>query len=167
MKTNENVYDVIKHDERFTILAEILEVTGIGEAMSHESDTFTFFAPTDDAFRRLSAKAVTLLTSPEGSALVGAILGQHLIPKSYLYSDDLRRRKSVKTLFGYELRITEEENSLQLEEAHILTPGIAASNAVIFPIDKVLPARAKIASAMMMNKHKFGAGKTICRKPGI
>ena len=147
MKTKENVYEAIKHDERFTILSDILEATGIGEAMSNERETFTFFAPTDDAFRQLSEKALMLLTSPEGTGLVAAILGQHLVPKSYLYSNDLRRKDSVKTLHGNKLEIKEEENILQLEEAHILMPGIAASNAVIFPVDKVLPARRKTASA--------------------
>jgi uncharacterized surface protein with fasciclin (FAS1) repeats len=147
MNTNENVYDVIKHDQRFTILTKILETTGVGEAMSAERVAFTFFAPTDDAFRQLSEKSLTLLTSPEGSGMVAAILGQHLIPKSYLYSNDLRRKDSVKTLHGNKLEIKEDGNILQIEEAHILMPGIAASNAVVFPIDKVLPTRLKNASA--------------------
>lgn len=147
MKTKENVYEAIKHDERFTILSEILEATGIGEAMSNERETFTFFAPTDEAFRQLSEKSLTLLTSPEGTGLVAAILSQHLVPKSYLYSNDLRRKDSVKTLHGNKLEIKEAGNILQLEEAHILMPGIAASNAVVFPVDKVLPTRRKAASA--------------------
>lgn len=146
MKINEDVYEAIKHDERFTILSRILEITGIGEAMSHEREAFTFFAPTDAAFRHLSKKALTLLASPEGSGLVAAILAQHLIPKSYLYSNDLRRKRSVKTLHGNELRIQEEANILQIAEAHILMPAITASNAVVFPVDKVFPARRKAAS---------------------
>jgi len=143
MKTMENVYEVIKNDDRFTILSKILETSGIGEAMSKECEAFTFFAPTDEAFRRLSENALTLLTSPEGTGLVAAILGQHLIPKSYLYSNDLRRKDSVKTLSGNKLGIKSKANVLQLEEAHILMPGIVASNAVVFPVDKVLPASRK------------------------
>jgi uncharacterized surface protein with fasciclin (FAS1) repeats len=141
MQTKDDVYELIKHDERFTILSKILERTGIGEAMSSERETFTFFAPTDEAFRRLSKNALRLLASPEGAGLVAAILGQHLVPKSCLFSNDLRRRDSVKTLHGNELGIKKEANMLQLEEAHILMPGIVASNAVVFPVDKVLPAR--------------------------
>lgn len=147
MKTTENVYEAIKHDERFTILSKILDRTGIGKAMSTERETFTFFAPTDDAFRRLSEKALILMMSPEGAGLVAAILGQHLVPKSYLYSSELRRKDSVKTLHGNKLKIREESNVLQIEEAHILMPVIAASNAVVFPVDKVLPARRRALSA--------------------
>jgi uncharacterized surface protein with fasciclin (FAS1) repeats len=147
MKTSENVYEAIKHDKRFTILSKILKVTGIGKAMASERQAFTFFAPTDDAFRRLSDNALTLLMSSEGAGLVAAILGQHLVPRSYLYSNDLRRRDSVKTLHGNRLIIKEEVNMLQIEEAHILTPVIAATNAVVFPVDKVLPARRRAFSA--------------------
>lgn len=143
MRTKKNVYEVIKTDERFTILSKILKSTGIGKAMSNEREAFTFFAPTDAAFRQLSENALLLLTSPEGKGLVAAILGQHLIPKSYLYSNDLRRRDSVKNMRGKELSIKKEANTLQLEEARILMPGVAASNAIVFPIDKVLPARRK------------------------
>jgi uncharacterized surface protein with fasciclin (FAS1) repeats len=147
MKTTENVYEAIKHDERFTVLSKILDLTGIGKAMSAERETFTFFAPTDDAFHRLSEKALILMMSPEGAGLVAAVLGQHLVPKSYLYSNELRRKDSVKTLHGNKLKITEEANILLVEQAHILLPVIAASNAVVFPVDKVLPARRRALSA--------------------
>lgn len=147
MKTTENVYEAIKHDERFKILSKILKTTGIGEAMSKEREAFTFFAPTDYAFNRLSKRVLILLMSPEGAGLVAAILGQHLVPKSYLYSNDLRHRDSVKTLQGNKLNIKEDENILQVGEAHILMPAITAANAVVFPVDKVLPVRRRAYSA--------------------
>jgi uncharacterized surface protein with fasciclin (FAS1) repeats len=147
MKNNKNVYDVIADDDRFKILAKILESTGISNAMSREDESFTFFAPTDIAFCQLSKKALDLLTSPDGKGLIAAIVGQHLIPKSYFYADDLRSLNSVKTVHGNELKITESNNILCLEEAHVLMPGIAAANGVIFPIDKLLPISQKVARA--------------------
>lgn len=139
----EDVCEAIRQDARFTILSSILETTGIGEAMSHEREAFTLFAPTDSAFRQLSERAFSLLTSPEGSGLAALILGQHLIPSKYLYSSDLRRKISVETLHGNKLEIKEQDNVLQLGEAHILLPAIVAANAVIFPVDKVMRARRK------------------------
>ena len=141
MKNTENVYEAIKRDERFKVLSKILKTTGIGEAMASEREAFTFFAPTDDAFRRLKRSALILLTSPEGAGIVAAILGQHLIPKSYLFSNELRSRDTVKTLHGNRLSIKESESILRIEEARILMPAITASNAVVFPVDKMLPAR--------------------------
>ena len=66
MQTKEDVYEVIKQDQRFSILTKILENTGIGEAMSSEREAFTFFAPTDDAFRRLSKKRAHAFDEPRG-----------------------------------------------------------------------------------------------------
>lgn len=138
MESKENVFDAIRHDDRFSNLSEILEETGIGEAMSNERQAFTFFAPTDRAFEKLPRKAYLLLTSPEGAPLAAAILGRHLIPRKYLYSDDLRKNTPFRTLNGGEMTITSDRNGLHLAEAHILLPGIAASNGIIFPVDKIL-----------------------------
>lgn len=143
MRTKENVYNVIKNDERFTILSKILKSTGIDKAMSEEDETFTFFAPTDEAFHKLSTKALQILVSPEGRGVVAAIFGQLVIPGKYLYSNDLRREDSVKTLHGNKLEIRKEANALRLEGAHIQMPGTAASNGVIFPVDRVIPAKRK------------------------
>lgn len=140
MKKND-VFQVIKNDDRFTILSAILDSTGIGEAMSNEPTGFTFFAPTDTAFERMSQDARILLTSPEGSALVGAILAQHLVPNHYLYSNDLRKRKSVKTLHGNEIVISKQSNIVRVGEANVMLPAIASTNAMVFPVDKVLPTK--------------------------
>lgn len=145
MQTKENVFNVIASDERFRILAKILENTGISNAMCGEKEAFTFFAPTDTAFCKLSEKALDVLTSPEGKGLIAAIIGQHLVPSKCLYADDLRRRESVVTVHGNELKITKIGSVLHLEKAHILMPSLAASNGVIFAVDKVLPVSRKVA----------------------
>lgn len=147
MKKKENVFEAIKKDERFSVLSKMLENTGIGEAMSKEQETFTFFAPIDDAFGDLSEEALDFLTSPDGTEVVAALLSHHLIPKSYLYSNDLRERDSLESLSGTRLEITEEDNILRLGKAHILTPGISALNGVVFPVDKVLPVVIKPTAA--------------------
>lgn len=140
----ENIFEVIKNDIRFTILTKLLETSGIGESMVLEKEAFTFFAPTDGAFKILSDNALNILISPAGAGVASGILGQLLIPHSYLYSSDLRKTNSVESMLGTKLRITEKANVLHLEDAHILMPGIAAANAVIFPIDKILSLRTKL-----------------------
>jgi len=70
--------------------------------------------------------------------LITSILGQHLIPGAALFSDDLRRRESVRTLEGTELKIRHDNHRIFLNDAQIVPSGIAATNGVIFAIDKVL-----------------------------
>jgi uncharacterized surface protein with fasciclin (FAS1) repeats len=134
----ENAFEVIKNDERFTILTEMLKISGVGRSMAIEKDAFTFFAPIDHAFSIFSGTALDILTSLAGKDIAKSILSQLLIPNSYLYACDLRKKDSIRTMIGNELKIMEKSHILHLEEAHILMPGIAASNAVVFPIDKVL-----------------------------
>src|SRR5688572_29846357 len=136
-----NVYEVIKGDVRFSILSKILDRTGIGTELANERDPFTFFAPTDEALERLPDIALRLLASAEGKEFARKILSEHLIPRSYLYAHDLRRTSSLNTLNGHKAKINTDKNVLSVGRAHVLTPGIAARNGVIFPIDRVLVAR--------------------------
>ena len=142
----QNVYEVIKEDERFSILAKILDRTGIGSVLAEEPNPFTFFAPTDEALERLPGAALRLLASAEGKEFALKLLSEHLIPRSYLYSHDLRESRSLNTLNGHKARINVDKNVLSLGRAHVLTPGIAARNGVVFPIDRVLPTRRRPAA---------------------
>lgn len=139
----EDVFQVIKNDERFSILSEILSGTGIGEALAEETNVFTFFAPTDTALGHFPQSALRLLKTPEGKDLAVAILGRHVIPGAYLYSDDLRHRDSLKPLHGGTVKIRVENNALKFGRAPVRTPGIAARNGVVFPVDRILPTRRK------------------------
>lgn len=139
MKKDENVYEVIKNDERFSVLSKLLETSGIGEIIAKERAAFTFFAPTDDAFRDLPEDALEFLMSRRARNIVMTILIHHLIPESYLYSNDLRNCRVVENMTGAKLEVWEEKNVLHVGKAHIFTPGISALNGVVFPVDKVLP----------------------------
>ena len=145
--TDQDVYEVIQNDQKFSVLAEILESTGIGEALANEKNAFTFFAPTDDALSHLSKSALQLLKSPEGKDLALAILGRHVIPGSYLYSDDLRRSKSLTPLNGPNIKVSIKNNAVRFGGAPIKTPGIAARNGVVFPVDRVQPLRKHVRGA--------------------
>jgi uncharacterized surface protein with fasciclin (FAS1) repeats len=138
----ENVYEVIKKDSRSGVLARILENSGLGEELANERRSFTFFAPTDDAFADLSDQALAFLLSADGRATVAAILSHHLIPKDSLYSTDLLRckRDRVENMNGDELEIRKVTGALRGRKAHIFSPGMTAMNGVVFPVDKILPA---------------------------
>jgi len=136
MTTRKSVYQIIEADEKFSILLKILNATGIGRAMQHEEQAFTFFAPTDGAFYQMFQ---TVTFSPDiGKIPVAQILGQHIIPGIRLYTDDLRRRHSVKNLEGKPLHIKQEDHRIFVNDAQILTPAATALNGIVFAIDKVL-----------------------------
>lgn len=142
----DDVFQVIKSDDRFKVLCTILESTGIGEAMSNEATCFTFFAPTDLAFQRMSKNARKLLTSEAGNGLVAAILSQHLVPNQYLYSNELKKRRSVRTLHGNEIAVSKRSNIVCVGDANVILPALASTNAMVFPVDRIFPAKRKSAA---------------------
>ena len=134
---DQDVYQVIMNDERFTILADILKISGIGEVLANESGVFTFFAPTDTALRTLPSAVLDLLRSSHGNRLAATTLGRYIVPGLYLYSDDLRQLTTVEPLSGRTVKINTHNNALRFGRSPIRTPGIAARNGVVFPIDGI------------------------------
>jgi len=138
MANRKSVFDIIETDEKFSILLKILNKTGFGRALRHEEKPFTFFAPTDGAFYRLFQQGADQLIIKDSKILITSILGQHLIPGAALYSDDLRRRESVTALEGNVLEIHQDSHRIFINDAQIITAGIAATNGVVFAIDSLL-----------------------------
>jgi uncharacterized surface protein with fasciclin (FAS1) repeats len=138
MSTRKTIFEIIETDEKFSILLRLLNQSGLGKAMRHEERPFTLFAPTDGAFYQLFQRQPTAFPAEGGKLMIAPILGQHLIPGVGLYTDDLRRRDSVTTLEGSQLRISHDDHRIFVNEAQILTAGTGASNGVVFAIDQVL-----------------------------
>jgi len=138
MAIRKNVYQIIEADEKFSILFEILNKTGIGKAIRHEENPFTFFAPTDGAFYQIIQKAPDTPLPDIGKIPVASILSRHIIPGVLLYTDDLRSRQSITNLEGKTLMIKQDDHRVFIGAAQILTPATSALNGVVFAVDKVL-----------------------------
>ena len=137
MANRKSVFDIIEQDEKFSILLRILNETGFGRALRHEEKPFTFFAPTDGAFYQFFNHDTDRSLITGSKVLITSILGRHLIPGVSLYSDDLRRKSSITTMEGTVLEIRRDNHRIFLNDAQILSPGMAAANGVVFAIDKV------------------------------
>jgi uncharacterized surface protein with fasciclin (FAS1) repeats len=110
---------------------------------------FTVFAPTDDAFSKLTAGTMEELTKPENKEKLGAILDYHIVPGKLAMQDLLtaiRKGSGVakfKTVnqkelsFGFEngkLKITDENGSVST----VTLSELKADNGFVYVIDTVL-----------------------------
>jgi uncharacterized surface protein with fasciclin (FAS1) repeats len=101
-----------------------------------ESDAYTIFAPTDDAFDALPAGTVNrLLADPEK---LSAILAYHIVPGRFTSAGAARLSGSVTTLEGSDLRIAGTPPDLTIDGAHVVQANIMADNRVLHAIDQVL-----------------------------
>jgi uncharacterized surface protein with fasciclin (FAS1) repeats len=95
---------------------------------------FTFFAPTDDAFRKLPNGAIEALLKDR--AKLAAILNAHVISGTVL-AQDMQPRES-QSLQGAKLTFAEGDSGFTVNGAKVSRQEIESSNGVIHAIDTVM-----------------------------
>ncbi|MHB1909216.1 MAG: fasciclin domain-containing protein [Nitrososphaerales archaeon] len=128
----------------FTTLIQIVEIAGLSETLKTQSP-LTFFAPSDEAFRKLPTG--TLEGLKKDLPKLKAILNYHLVDRK-INMDELRNMSSegrianITTLQGSALVLKTHQNILMKSEyvndSKIVKSDIEASNGVLHVIDRVL-----------------------------
>ena len=112
-------------------LAAELEAAGLNERLQQEE--FTILAPSDRAFNALSDRVFDKFSQPENHL---KILQYHLIPGKVTQEDI--DRGEITTLMGEKIAISQQDNTLKLNNATAEFPSTVANNGVIIEIDEVL-----------------------------
>jgi uncharacterized surface protein with fasciclin (FAS1) repeats len=120
----------------FNTLTAALEAAGLVETLKGDGP-YTVFAPTDEAFAALPAGTLDDLLKPENKDQLTAILTYHVAEGS-VASSDLSDGQMIPTLEGSELSVAISDDAVQVDDATVTAPDVAASNGVIHVIDTVL-----------------------------
>lgn len=121
---------------QFTTLTSLLKKAGLAGAL--KKGTFTVFAPTDAAFKKVPKAALNKVASDP--ALLKKVLLYHVVKgkvpaKTVVMLDG----KSAKTLAGAPVKVSIRGGKVFLNgSTRVVTPDVMASNGVIHVIDKVL-----------------------------
>jgi len=143
MEKEYDIVDTALAAGNFSALALALRVAGLIEALKDEGP-FTVFAPTDDAFEKVPAQALSDLLQPENKEKLTAILTYHVVPGK-VTAHEAANLDSATTLQGQSLKITKQDG-LRVNQAKVIAPDVEARNGVIHVIDAVLmPATSAIA----------------------
>lgn len=121
---------------QFKTLTAALEAAGLVDTLKGPGP-FTVFAPTDEAFARLPKGEAESLLKPENKAKLTAILTYHVAPGE-LMAADVAKKKMIKTVNGAELTVSTKSGAVMINDAHVVSADIKASNGVIHVIDAVL-----------------------------
>ncbi|MEM1041421.1 MAG: fasciclin domain-containing protein [Bacteroidota bacterium] len=116
----------------FTVLVQALRDTGLDAALAG-GETFTLFAPTDDAFQALPAGTLDGLSSEQ---LTG-ILRRHVLVGA-VSSEDASALGTAATVEGSSLDIIATGDGLMVGNALVSNADVQASNGVIHVISAVL-----------------------------
>jgi uncharacterized surface protein with fasciclin (FAS1) repeats/plastocyanin len=129
------IFDTAVADGRFTTLIAALQAAKLDGTLN-SAGSFTVFAPTDDAFKKLpNGTVATLLKDPEGN--LKQILLYHVVSGNVMAKDamDLTYAKTVQ---GDNITITSRNGTLMVNGAKVINADIKCSNGVIHVIDTVL-----------------------------
>lgn len=127
---------VAKAAGQFTTLLAAVDAAGLTETLLGKGP-FTVFAPTDEAFAKLPAGTVQDLLKPENREKLRTILTYHVVA-GRVTAAQARTVSRAATVAGPDLRITQRNNELRINDATVRMADIAASNGIIHVIDGVL-----------------------------
>jgi uncharacterized surface protein with fasciclin (FAS1) repeats len=120
--------------ESFTTLTAALEAAGLVDTLKGNGP-FTVFAPTDEAFAKLTAGTVQSLL--QDIPALTEILTYHVVAEK-LDASQVVTRSSVETVNGNNLLVTVTDGTVKIGAATVITTDVMATNGIIHVIDSVL-----------------------------
>lgn len=137
MSTKRDLVDTALSSGEFNTFSYALSAAGMVDTLKGP-DSFTVFAPTDEAFRKLPPDEVELLMQDKKQLC--AVLGHHML-RGTLHSWDLTHG-DARTLEGTKLRIGATDDGFTVDHANVTKKDIPSSNGVIHAIDAlIIPGR--------------------------
>lgn len=132
-----SIYTTLGLMDDHTILYVAVTEAKEAAALKSESQFYTLFAPTDEAFKKLDDATIQKIASDKET--VRQLLHAHLVAGKFP-TDKLKEHegKDLRTLQGTALRITNPKDGLRVGGAKIITDR-QCSNGFIYVIDAVLP----------------------------
>ena len=133
-----NIVEVAEAAGGFGTLLTALDATGLDDTLSDESQTFTVFAPTDDAFAALGDDTINALLA-DIEALADVLL-YHVISGSAVDSITATSLfgESVEMANGDTVDIDIRDGALFVNDSQVIIADVPATNGVIHVIDAVL-----------------------------
>ncbi|OWK12155.1 hypothetical protein Celaphus_00003615 [Cervus elaphus hippelaphus] len=120
------VMDVLKGDNRFSMLVAAIQSAGLTETLNREG-VYTVFAPTNEAFQAL----------PRNAKELANILKYH-VGDEILVSGGIGALVRLKSLQGDKLEVSSKNNVVTVNKEPVAEVDIMATNGVVHAISSVL-----------------------------
>ncbi len=148
MMADRNIIENAVNSADHTTLVAAVQAADMVETLSGEGP-FTVFAPTNEAFAKISDESLQSLLLPENQAQLQKILGCHVVAADAMSGaikgmiDDDNGTHPVATVGGCTLQATYEGDAITLTDengrsANVTIADVDQSNGVIHVIDTVL-----------------------------
>lgn len=128
-----DIVDTVKADRSFDIFAAALETAGFAQTLKN-TGPYTVFAPTNEAFAKLSPAVWDQLSRDK--VKLAQVLSYHVIPGKMTVSEI--KPGPVKSTHGSTLTLTSDKGKVRVNNANIMQSDLAADNGIIHAIDTVI-----------------------------
>lgn len=147
----QSVYDIISSSPVHTTLKTAIDLAGLSQTLDDNAQTFTVFAPTDDAFTKLPNGVLSALISDPSGQLT-KILTYHVIGSKVSAASLQNGQLATPLNTANTLKITvKSSNEVFINQAQVVAADIDASNGVVHVIDAVLVPSKTVADAAIDN----------------
>lgn len=133
-----NILAVAKAAGGFETFLKAVKAAGLTDALNAPGP-LTVFIPTDEAFGKLPIGALDNLLDPKNVDRLKSTLSYHVAPRRWTAAE-IAKVDEIKTLGPTEIDVdaSADGKTIELDDAKITKPDLAASNGMIQVIDRVL-----------------------------
>lgn len=135
MNADKNIVEIALSDPTFSTLVTALTTADLVTTLEGPGP-FTVFAPTNEAFKKLSPEKLKNLMKPENKSKLASILTFHVVPGK-ISAADIKSGK-IKTVNGKQLDVRVQGSDISVNGAKVLKADIPASNGTVYVVDTVL-----------------------------
>jgi uncharacterized surface protein with fasciclin (FAS1) repeats len=129
-----NIVETAINAGTFKTLVKAVQAAGLPETLSGKGP-FTVFAPSDEAFAKLPEG--TLESLIKDTAKLKSILTYHVVSGKHMAADVIKKT-SIKTVQGGDLKISNRNGDVMINDAKIIATDIETDNGIIHVIDTVV-----------------------------
>ncbi|GEM_PF-1334476 len=133
-------YDIVTTAEKagnLNTFVAAVQAAGL-EGLMREQNSYTVFAPTDEAFSRLPEGTLENLLLPENRDVLRNILTYHVVINKRIVSSRLQGVHQLRMVNGELLDISFSPGKVMAGRAAVIMPDITTKNGIVHVIDMVL-----------------------------
>lgn len=134
---SQNLMDLAKQSPNLSTFAQLMETAGLADDLQADG-SYTLFAPTNEAFSKLSKEELENLLLPQNKNKLSEILMVHILPNEVVSTSFKETQRITLDNNRYIPISTQTGNQVTIGGAHIIVPDIEASNGVIHVVDNVI-----------------------------
>ena len=127
--------ETIAKDDKFSTFSRLMGTSKANEIFSGDGD-FTVFAPTNDAFGKITDADMNALLNEPGQMGLKALLSYHVLPGIFT-AVNISGLKSTATVTGADVTFS-DTNGLKVNGSGIQARNIQAKDGIVHAIDTVL-----------------------------